>query len=97
VPENVVEQVILSAIAQHVQDSQVIRLSRFGPGQQQRTKQWLCCPSPHWGGEENGKKKTKFVVWDKDSLTEQQMKQTITINSGMYRATLTAQCPALSQ
>jgi len=63
-------------------------------------------PLPHWGGEENGKKKAKLVGWDKGSLTEQQRKRTVTTiilirriyktNSGMHRASLTARCPALS-
>jgi len=57
-------------------------------------------PLPLMGGEENGKKKAKLVVWDKGSLTAWRRKQTvITItlirricktNSGMYRAPLTA-------
>jgi len=65
-------------------------------------------PSPHWGGEENGKKKEKKLVgWDKGSLTEQQMKATVTTiilirrihktKSKMHRATLTARCLAHSQ
>jgi len=47
-------------------------------GWQQRTKQSLYRPSPGWGGEENWKKKAKFMGWDKGSLTEQQRKQTVT-------------------
>ena len=35
-------------------------------------------PSPGWGGEENRKKKAKLVGQDKDSLTEQQRKWTVT-------------------
>jgi len=35
-------------------------------------------PSPHWGEEEKGKKKAKLVGWDKDVLTEQQTKRTVT-------------------
>jgi len=35
-------------------------------------------PLPCWGGEENQKKKAKLVGQDKDSLTEQQKKQTVT-------------------
>jgi len=31
-----------------------------------------------WGGEENWKKAAKLMGWDKDSLTEQQMKRKIT-------------------
>jgi len=68
---------------------------------------WLCHPSPHWGGEENGKKKAKLVGWVKDSLTEQQRKKTVTTailirriyetNSEIHRATFTARCPACSQ
>jgi len=60
----------------------------------------LYCPSPFWGGGENGNKKAKLVVRDKGSLTEQQTKRTITTitlirriyktNSIMHRATLTA-------
>ena len=63
-------------------------------------------PSPHWGEEENGKKKAKkFVGRDKGGLTEQQTKRTATtvlirrlykIVSKMHRATLTARCPARS-
>jgi len=34
--------------------------------------------SPRWGGEENGKKKAKLMGRDKDSLTEQQRKWTVT-------------------
>jgi len=41
------------------------------------------CPlyhsSPQWVGEANGKKKkAKLICWDKDSLKEQQRKQTVT-------------------
>jgi len=32
---------------------------------------------PRWGGEKNGKKKAKLVDQDKDSLIEQQRKQTV--------------------
>jgi len=55
-----------------------------------------------WGGE--WKKKTKLVGQDKDILTEQQIKRTVTTvilvrriyktNREMHRATLTARCPA---
>jgi len=39
---------------------------------------WLLyCPSPQWGGEENGKKKGKLVGRDKGSLKEQQTKRTV--------------------
>jgi len=62
-------------------------------------------PSPHRGGEENGKKKGKKLVGqDKGSLTEQQTKPKVTTtiqirrtyktNCEMQRATLTARCPA---
>jgi len=39
-----------------------------------------CCIAspPHWGGEENWKKKTKLMGPDQGSLTEQQRKQTVT-------------------
>ena len=57
-------------------------------------------PSSHWDGKEKGKKKAKLVGRDKGSLTEQQMKQTVTTiilirriykrRSEMDRATLTA-------
>jgi len=36
------------------------------------------CVSPHWGGQENGRKKAKIMGWDKDSLTEQRRKRTVT-------------------
>jgi len=35
-------------------------------------------PLPCWVGEENGMKKAKLVGQDKDSLTEQQRKRTVT-------------------
>jgi len=50
----------------------------FSTSQQQRTMQLLHHPSPHWGEEEKGKKKAKLVGWDKDVLTEQQTKRTVT-------------------
>jgi len=63
-----------------------------------------CCPSPPWGGEENGKKKAKLVGQDKGSLTEQQIKKTVTTtilvrrihktNSKMHTASPTTWCPA---
>jgi len=45
---------------------------------QQRTTWSLYHPSPHWGGEENGKKKAKLVGRGKGSLAEQQTRQTVT-------------------
>jgi len=33
---------------------------------------------PHWGGEENGRKKAKLLGRDKDNLPEQQRKRTVT-------------------
>ena len=50
----------------------------FNTGQQQRSTWSLYSPSPHWGGEENGKKKVKLVGQDENSLTEQQRKRTLT-------------------
>jgi len=38
----------------------------------------LCCPSPHWSGEENRKKKAKVWVGIRAVLTEQQTKGTVT-------------------
>jgi len=38
----------------------------------------LCHPSLRWGGDENGKNKAKLVGQGKGSLTEQQMKRTVT-------------------
>jgi len=35
-------------------------------------------PPTWWGGEENRKKKVNLMDWDKDSLTEQQRKTTVT-------------------
>jgi len=49
-------------------------VSWFSPAPQQRTTRSLCRPSPHWDGEENGKKKVKLMGRDKDSLTQQQSK-----------------------
>jgi len=37
----------------------------------------FCCPSPRWGGEENGRNRQKLVGRDKGSLTEQQTKGTV--------------------
>jgi len=49
-------------------------------GWQQRATWSLCCPSPHWVGDENGKKKRqKLMGWDKGSSTEQEMKGIETI------------------
>jgi len=59
---------------------------------------------PWWGGEENRKKKAKLVGQDKDSLREQQRKQTVTTtvltgrtykNKGIHKATL-SHCPTPS-
>jgi len=55
-----------------------VTLSWFSPSWQQRTTQLLCCSSPQWSGEEHWKKKAKLVVWNKDSLTEQQRQTTVT-------------------
>ena len=52
-------------------------VSWFGPGWQQRTRQFPFHPSPQWGGEENGKKKAKLLDQDKYSLTEWQRKKTV--------------------
>ena len=46
-------------------------MSWFVPSQQQRAMWSLYHPSPRSGGEDNQKKKAKFMGWDKDSLTEQ--------------------------
>jgi len=64
-------------------------------------------PSPHWDGEENGKKKAKLMGRDKGSLTEQHTKQTVTTtilirktyktDSERHRATLSARCPERSR
>ena len=53
-------------------------LSWFGPSQQWGTRWLLHRPSPLWEGEENGKKKAKLMVRDKDNLTEQQGQRTVT-------------------
>jgi len=84
-----------------------MQLSWFGPSQKQRATQLLYCPSPLWGGDENGKKKAEKKVRIKGSLIEQQTKRTVTTiilirriykaNSSMHRAALTKQCPACSQ
>jgi len=76
-------------------------------GQQPRATRSLYHPSPHWDGEENGKKGKKLEVGIRAVLTEQQRKQTVTTiilvrriyktNSEMHRATLTARCPARSR
>ena len=50
----------------------------FRSGQQQKDHVVTLSPLPHCGGEENGKKKAKLVGGNKDSLTEQQTKQTLT-------------------
>jgi len=41
-------------------------------------EQWLTYLPNWWGGGENQKKKAKLVCLDKDSLTEQQRKSTVT-------------------
>jgi len=71
-------------------------VSWFSPGCQQRTTWSLYCHSPHWGGEEDWKKKTKLMGQGKGSLTEQQRKRTVTTilirtkyeSNRMHRATL---------
>jgi len=48
-------------------------------GWKQRATRLLYSPSPQCGGEESGKKKAKELMgWDEGSLTEQQMKKTVT-------------------
>jgi len=63
-------------------------------------------PFPWLKGERNGKKNAKLVDWDKDGLTEQQRKRTVTIlirsiykKNREYRQqlSLTAQCSAHSR
>jgi len=44
----------------------------FGPGRQQKATRSLCCLSPRWDGEENGKRMAKLMGSGKGSLTEQQ-------------------------
>ena len=79
----------------------------FAPGRQQGTTQSLYRPSPSWDGKKNGKKKAKLLGQNKGSLTEEQMKWTVTMiilirriyktNSEMQGATLPTQCPVCSQ
>ena len=61
------------------------QLSWFGPGRQPRTTRQVYCSSPHWGGEENAKKRQKLMGRDTGSLTEQRRKQTVTTTTLMSR------------
>jgi len=50
----------------------------FAPADNKEAHSHSHTPPLWWVGEENPKKKAKLVGWDKDSLTQQQRKQTIT-------------------
>jgi len=76
-------------------------------GWQQRATRSLCHLFPHWGAEENGKKKkAKLMGRDKGSLTEQQTKRRVTTiipirriyktKCEMHKVTRTTQCPTRS-